>query len=146
MTKLKQYLRSLCKSLVLCAIGGGAYYLVELIWRGSSHFSMILVGGMCFLCIGQLNHSYLEWEMPLTSQMFLSGGIITVIEFAAGLLLNVKLGLGIWDYSDIPYNFMGQICLSYFALWQFLSIVGILLDDYIRYWFFGEDKPRYTLI
>ena len=146
MRKLKQYLRSLIKSLVLCAIGGGVYYAVELLWRGHSHFSMFIVGGICFLCIGWLNHSYLEWEMPLTSQMFLSGGIITVIELAAGLLLNVKLNLVIWDYSDIPYNFMGQICLSYFALWQFLSIVGILLDDYIRYWFFKEDKPRYRLI
>jgi len=140
-------LREAIKAIVLFTIGGIIYCFIERVWRGFfPHFSMFIVGGVCFLCIGQLNHSYLEWEMPLTSQMFLSGGIITVIELAAGLLLNVKLNLEIWDYSDIPYNFMGQICLSYFALWQFLSIVGILLDDYIRYWFFKEDKPRYRLI
>ena len=71
--------------------------------------------------------------------------IITVLEFIFGVVLNIWLGLQIWDYSGMPLNIMGQICLPFTVAWYFLSAAAIILDDYIRYWLFGEEKPRYTL-
>lgn len=53
------------------------------------------------------------------------------------------LGLGIWDYSNMPFNILGQICLPFSLLWVVLSACAIVIDDYERYWFFGEEKPYY---
>jgi uncharacterized membrane protein len=105
---------------------------------------MILVGGICFVLCGLLNNIF-SWEMPLWLQMACSAVIITLVEFASGCILNIWLGLHIWDYSDMPFNIAGQICLPYTILWFFMSAAAIILDDYLRYWFFDEEKPRYYL-
>ncbi|MDE7477569.1 MAG: putative ABC transporter permease, partial [Lachnospiraceae bacterium] len=68
---------------------------------------------------------------------------ITTIELLAGLIVNCNYA--IWDYRDMPLNIMGQICLPYTILWFFLSLLAIILDDYLRYWLFGEEKPHYAL-
>ena len=54
-----------------------------------------------------------------------------------------RLGLNIWDYSNMPLNLWGQICLPFSCLWFFLSAVAIILDDELRYNIFGEEKPHY---
>ena len=69
----------------------------------------------------------------------------TKVEFLFGLILNVWLGLHMWDYSNMPGNILGQICPQFTVLWFFLSALGIFLDDYIRWVFFGEEKPHYHL-
>ena len=70
---------------------------------------------------------------------------ITVIELTTGLILNVWLGLNVWDYSNMPGNFLGQICPQFTVLWFFLSAVGIILDDVVRWKIFEEEKPHYHL-
>lgn len=84
--------------------------------------------------------------VSLFSQMVLSALIVTAMELAAGLVLNVWLGLGIWDYSDLPYNLFGQVCLLYMNLWFLLSLPAILLDDWLRWRWFSEEAPRYRLL
>lgn len=59
--------------------------------------------------------------------------IITVFEFIVGYIVNIHLGWQVWDYSGLPFNLYGQICLYYFLLWMPLSMAGIVLDDWIRY-------------
>lgn len=135
-------MKALCKNLFLFAIGGILYYLIEMIWRGHSHFSMFFVGGLCFILIGKINE-YISWETPVYIQSILGSIITTTIEFISGCILNIWLGLDVWDYSNIPFNLLGQICLPFSVLWVFISFAAILLDDYIRYIFFGEEKPRY---
>lgn len=132
------------KGLILFLIGGGAYYTIELLWRSYSHPSMFVLGGFCFVLIGLLNEQY-EWEQPLWKQQLISTYIITALEFMAGVILNLKLGLNVWDYSNLPFNLLGQVCLYYSILWFFLSFGAIVLDDYLRHWFFGEEKPHYKL-
>ena len=105
---------------------------------------MLIAGGICFVLIGNLNRK--RKDMSLVGQMFLSAFIITGIELVTGLIVNVWLGLEVWNYSSLPYNFMGQICLLYTNIWFFLSILGILLDDYTRYWLMGEEKPHYKIL
>ncbi len=138
-------MKRIIKSFILMLIGGSIYYSLEVLFRGHSHWTMALLGGLCFICIGAIN-IFFSWDMPLWKQVLIGAVIITVIEFIAGLILNIWLKLNIWDYSNMPLNVMGQICLPFMALWFFLSIVAVILDDYLRYWLFGEEKPRYRIL
>lgn len=134
------------KHSIIFTIGGLLYVLLELAFRGRSHWTMFILGGLCFLIIGHLNESALTRNWALLPQMLVSSIIITVLEFIFGLVLNVWLGLGIWDYSNMPFNLMGQICLPFTLLWFLLSSVGIILDDTVRNKLFNEPYPTYHFI
>lgn len=132
------------KYFALFLFGGAAYYCIEIMARGFSHWTMFVVGGICFIMIGTINE--ITPKMSLLTQMIISAVIITVIEFIAGCILNLWLGMNIWDYTDEIGNILGQICPTHTFYWFLLSSVGIVLDDYIRYFLFGEEKPKYTII
>lgn len=132
------------KALVLWGIGGLIYICCELLFRGYSHWTMFLVGGICFLCIGAINE-LIPWEMPIWQQAIIGAAIVTVIEFISGCIINIGLGWNVWDYSDMPFNVLGQICLPFTAIWFLLAAIAIIFDDYLRYWLFGEEKPQYKL-
>lgn len=133
------------RPLVLLCTGGLLYVLIEILWRGYSHWTMFVVGGICFVLIGMINE-FFTFEIPLAMQMMIGSCIVTLVEFASGCVINLWIGLEVWDYSDMPLNVLGQICLPYMVLWFFLSAAGIVLDDYLRYWWFGEEKPHYKLL
>lgn len=139
--KIKNFL----KMVVLLFIGGTTYFCIEMLWRGHSHWTMALVGGICFVIIGCINE-FFPWELGMVQQSLIGATAVTIIEFVAGLILNIWLKLGIWDYSNMPFNIMGQICLPFFFAWIALAAVAIVLDDYLRHWLFKEEKPHYTLI
>ena len=137
------------KALVLMGIGGLVYTCVEFIWRLFSghlpvHWTMALLGGLLFVLSGAINE-YIPWCIPLWRQGVIGALIVTWAELVAGLVLNVWLRLGIWDYSNFPGNFMGQICPQFTAAWALLSIVAVVLDDWLRYWLFGEERPYYKI-
>lgn len=137
-------MRKIIKPFILIAIGGLIYTSIEMLYRGYSHWTMFLVGGLAFYMIGYINE-YIQWDMPLYKQMAIGMLIITCLEFITGFIVNIILKWNVWDYSNVPFNVLGQICLPFCAIWYFLSLVGIILDDYIRYWLFGEEKPKYKL-
>jgi uncharacterized membrane protein len=130
---------------ILFSIGGIIYYTIEILYRDYSSWQKILVGGLCFILIGLINE-FLSWRSPLWLQSIIATIIVTVVEFASGLILNVWLGLGIWEYSQLPFNLQGQICLYYSLVWLVLSVIAIVLDDWLRYWLFGEDRPKYKVL
>ncbi len=134
--------KAFVESLVLFFVGGTIYYAIEMLWRGHSTWQMILVGGICFLFCGSVNE-FLNWDMLIWKQMLICSIGITAIEFLAGYILNIVLQLGIWDYSRVPLNILGQICLPFSLAWYILSLPAIILDDYMRYWMFKEEKPKY---
>lgn len=135
----------LVKYIFLFFFGGISYVIIELLWRGHSHMSMFGLGGLCFVVIGLINEKY-TYDMPLVTQMLIGTFVITVLEFVFGCILNLYLHLNVWDYSNMPLNIAGQICLPYMILWFLLSPVAIIADDYLRYLFFNEEKPHYTLL
>ena len=141
---MRQLLSWIVRELILFLIGGAAYCGIEILFRGYTHWSMYILGGLCFVIIGLINE-LLTWKIPLISQMFISSIVITVLEFITGCIVNLWLGIGVWDYSDQPYNLLGQICLLFTNLWFLLSLIGIFLDDIIRWKLFGEGKPRYRI-
>ena len=121
MINIKQWL----KIFILFLIGGFIYVAIELGFRGHSHWTMFLLGGLCFILIGGLNN-YIPWEMSIIKQGIIGALIITSLEFIFGLVLNLYLNLGIWDYSNMPFNILGQICLPFSIAWFFLSLVKSL--------------------
>lgn len=132
------------KYLFLADVGGMLYVLIELAWRGWSHWTMFLLGDICFVYLGLINE-VLHWDTSLWLQILIGAVGITTLEFLTGCIVNLWLGWGIWDYSGIPGNILGQICPQYMLLWLPVSLAGIILDDWIRYRAFGEQRPRYNV-
>lgn len=120
------------KNLIIFFIFGFIYYAIEVAYRGYSHPTMFLVGGLCGVLIGLLNENKKCSEIPIVYQMLLGAIIITLIELVFGCIFNIWLGLGIWNYSNMPFNILGQVCLPFSIAWFFLSYVAIILDDYLR--------------
>lgn len=132
------------KHVILFTIGGSIYYGIECIYRGYSHWTMAILGGICFVLIGGINE-YISWDTPLWKQGLIGSAIVTSLEFVTGCIVNLWLGWNVWDYSDTPFNILGQICIPFSIIWFFISLLAIIVDDYIRYWIFGEEKPKYKL-
>ena len=134
--------KKMLKYLILLLIGGFVYYAFELVLRGWSHWTMFLLGGICFILIGEYNE-HVKWDTPLIKQGIVGACIVTALEFVVGMIVNVYLGWGIWDYSNVPLNFIGQICLPFSIAWIVVSILAVVVDDWVRYFLFKEEKPHY---
>ena len=113
------------KKCILFYFGGGVYMTLEFIWRGRSHYSMFLLGGLCFLLMGKL--SKLLRKVSLSLRLLASSAMITTLELTTGLLVNRNYT--VWDYRNVPYNFLGQVCLPFSLLWIPISLLGMLLYD-----------------
>lgn len=138
-------IKQLNKYMVLGTIPGILYVLIEIGFRGYSHISMFLLSFFLCICVGLINE-IVPWDTPFYLQQLLATIIITVGEFICGYIVNIVFNLHVWDYSNMPFNLMGQVCIPFSIVWFFLSALVIVLDDYMRYWFFGEEKPRYKMI
>ena len=108
------------KKSLLFAAGGAGYVGLELLWRGRSHSSMFLAGGCCFLLLGMLDRAK---RLPLLLRGAAGAGIVTAVELVAGLLVNRDYT--VWDYRQMPLNFLGQICAAYSVLWIPVSLCGM---------------------
>ena len=143
--KIHFILKCIFKYLVLFITNGSIYVSLEILFRGYSHISMFILAGVCGILIGGLNNWY-SWDMPIVKQMIISGIIITILEYITGYIVNIKLKLNVWDYSNMPFNIDGQICLPFSIGWVFISLIGIVLDDWLRYILFDEEYKTYKII
>ena len=109
----------------LFVIGGGAYTLIELLWRRRSHWSMFALGGCCFHLIGLAGRIGRRW--PAAARCSLCSLMISAAEFGGGCLVNRRWQMNVWDYSRRPFNLLGQVCLLYSLLWALLSIPAMPL-------------------
>ena len=117
-------------SSILFFIYGFMYYIIEVLYRGYSHWSMFFLGGLCGVIIGLLNEK--NKTISVLKQGIYGALIVTILEFIIGYIVNILLGWNIWDYSNVPFNFLGQICLPFTIIWFILSIVCVYLDDFLR--------------
>ena len=123
--------------------GGIVYFYFEIFVRGYSHISMFILGGICFLVVGKYGTKILLNEGYIVSKilkiMILSGAVITFLEFVTGCIVNIILNLGVWDYSNMDYNFRGQICLSYSLLWTLMGLPCVYLYGVLNEFIFWEN-------
>ena len=102
------------------ALGALGYAAVELLWRGHTHWTMMLTGGACFTLIYRTERRYSG--APMWKRCFAGAEIITLCELFVGFFVNILLGWAVWDYSNQPLNLFGQICPLYFGLWFLLCL------------------------
>jgi uncharacterized membrane protein len=135
-------LKHLWRLFVLWFLLGMCYTTIELLFRGVTYVQMLWVGGLCGLLVGLLDHHPAYYNRLMWQQCFLGTLITLVIEFTSGYILNIKLHLGIWDYSSAPHNLYGQICLKCTIAWFFLMPFAIYADDWLRWKLFLEHRPQ----
>ena len=116
--------------LLIFGLGASCYCLLETLWRGYTHWTMGLTGGACLTTLYQLAKRTKDWS--LAAKAAVGSGIITAYEFTVGCLVNLKLGWNVWDYSGLPLNLAGQICLLFSFLWFLLCFPVFGLCKFLR--------------
>lgn len=116
----KEVRQELYRFTALFAVGGVGYNGLEVLWRGYSHWSMTLLGGLCFHMIGRI---YLRlFRRTKTGCCALCALAVTAAEFLTGCVVNRLCRMQVWDYSSLPGNLLGQVCIWYTLLWGLLSL------------------------
>ena len=138
-------MKQILKQIFLYIIGGLIYLLIEILFRGHTHWTMFIIGGLCFTLIGLLNECP-NLRLSLIYQGILGSIIIPIIEFISGIIINIILKWNVWDYSNQPLNLLGQICLPFSLACIFLAIIAVFVDDILRYIIFKEEIPKYKIL
>ncbi len=112
------------------AVGAIGYILIEILWRGHSHWSMAAAGGLSLLAVTKICDKLKNRSLLIKS--LIGGGVITLIEFVFGVIFNIFFKMSVWDYSDIPGNFLGQICPQYSLFWCVLSFFIVLFKNHFH--------------
>ncbi len=130
--------------IIMFLTGGFLYCGIEILYRGYSHISMLIAGGICFLLVGVIQNILGE-SSSIIGQMVICGIMITSVELIIGIIVNRHMHLNVWDYSGEQYNFKGQICLLYSNMWFLLSGPMIIVHDYMKYHLLGIQIPHYKI-
>ena len=120
---------ALLETLFAGVLGAALYGILETLWRGRTHWTMLIAGGVCFAFM------YLvatRGVFPIWQKWIMCAAFITAVEFITGALVNVRLGWEVWDYSALPLNLYGQICARYCVYWLALSVPGVWLCSLIH--------------
>ena len=125
--------------------GGCIYYAVEILFRGFSHWTMFLLGGICFLFF-YMQGIATGWKEALWIQTLRATVFVVSMEFITGIIVNKYLAMNVWDYENMPFHVFGQICLPFAVIFSGLCAMGIIMSGYIGYWFYGEEKPHYHIL
>lgn len=101
---------------MLFLLGGGGYLAIELAWRGASHWTMFLAGGIC-LCVLQALA-----VRPVCLPLAAGAGAAAVsgLEVCIGLACREVLHIAVWDYSAEWGNLAGLVCPRYCLYWFLL--------------------------
>ena len=114
----------------LFLIGSVGYSIIEILWRGNTHWTMSITGGLCYLAIYHIDTT--RSGEPWWKKCILCSAAITSLEFLVGCIVNLQLGWNVWSYDRLPGNLMGQICPLFSLLWFFLSIPLIGLSNLLH--------------
>lgn len=120
----------LLKNLKIFIIGAVGYGIIETLFRGYTHWTMLITGGFCFLIIF---HIYTRNEKaPIWQKCLVGAIVITTIEFTVGCIVNLWLGWDVWDYSRYSFNILGQVCLAFTVAWYLLCIPLTYFARFLR--------------
>ena len=128
------------KYIYLAWFGGSCYVTFEVFWRSRSHWTMFLLAALLFLIIGGLNEIWTSWR--LIPQAVAGALIATAAELVTGCSVNIWLGWGVWDYSDMPGNLLGHICPQFALLWVALGALDMVWVEVYWWRFSGGVRAR----
>jgi uncharacterized membrane protein len=120
------FLENFKKYGLIFTVGAVGYSAIEILWRGFTHPSMAVAGGICFVLIAEIERRF--YNIPYLYKCILGSLSVTIVEFVFGAIFNIMLKQNVWDYSGIKFNFLGQICLLYSVLWGFLTALTLPLS------------------
>ena len=134
------FMKRLKENTMIYLIGSIGYSGIEILWRGFTHWTMAVTGGICFLLLYRLNFRCLRdhWAVKCLK----GSAIITGVEFIVGCIVNRQLHWNVWDYSDSFGNVLGQVCPLYSILWFFLCIPVFKLATSLKRKFFLHNLRR----
>lgn len=123
MRKLKKY--SLC-----FLLGGIGYAAIETVWRGYTHWTMIIAGGLCFVAFSVVAEKLRRRHLIIKAAV--CALLVTAIEFIFGVIFNLWLKMNVWDYSHLPFNLLGQICPIFTLMWAIVALAFLPLAEVIN--------------
>lgn len=130
------------KTVFMFIFGFMAYVTIEVIFRNVSYPLMGLCGGLVFVLLDKINDK-ISWDIDILVQGVIGSLLITSLEFIIGEMSLRGLIQPMWDYSDMPFNYKGIICLPFSLIWVGLSIVAIVVADFINYYIFNDSTVPY---
>ncbi len=116
--------------LAMYALGSLLYTVIELIYRGRTHFSMVITGGVCGMLLHRINRHYPR--KPILLRALLGCLTITGVEFSVGCLVNRLLHMNVWDYRNQPFHLLGQVCPLFSLCWFFLCFPAFFISRIVR--------------
>ena len=127
---------------------GFIYCMIEILFRGWSHWSMfVLTGFLGVFCVDSINNT-LSFDCDYIVQIIISTILCTVGEGISGIILNVWLQLNVWDYSKMTFGtfFFGQCNVLFCFAWMLIiSIIIFYCDAYNYYILKIEPCPYYVI-
>lgn len=119
------------KPCLIFLIGFIGYGIIEILFRGFTHWSMLLTGGACLLSLYYINFQYKN--APIILKALGGAFIITIYELCVGIIVNLLFHFNVWSYSALPLNFLGQICPLFTLLWFLLCLVLLIISKVLYY-------------
>lgn len=122
------------KILLVCIAGSFAGVVVEMLWAFARYGVIESRRGLVY---GPFNLLYGAGAVLLTLALYkyrnrgrlwsFCGGFIvgSVLEYFCSWAQEALLGSRSWDYSNMPLNLNGRICLTYSVFWGLLGILWI---------------------
>lgn len=104
--------------LYIALLGGFGYCTIEIIYRGRTHYSMFFAGAVVLASFYYISKNT---QLTFVQKCLVGALIITLLELVLGIWFNLILKENVWNYSNVPLNFMGQICLPFSLIWLVLS-------------------------
>ena len=127
---------------------GFIYCMIEILFRGWSHWSMfVLTGFLGVFCVDSINN-VLSFDCDYIVQILISTILCTIGEGISGIILNVWLQLNVWDYSKMAFGtfFFGQCNVLFCFAWMLIiSIIIFYCDAYNYYILKIEPCPYYII-
>lgn len=132
--------------LTIFIISGLIYIILELLWRGHTHWTMFLCAGLCGLVMANINNNLLEFDTDFLEQVFCSALCCTTFEFLFGIIFNGDFS--IWDYRGLwgTIHALGdQVNILFFGIWIIISFFSLPFLDWLQWKLGLAEKPYYRI-
>ena len=91
---------------------------------------MLIAGGVCFVIFSLISERYKQRNCVCKAVACALS--VTLVELIFGIVFNLILKMNVWDYSKMPFNIFGQVCLIYTLLWGVLGAACLPIAELIN--------------